>query len=69
MQPLQEHEIQALGEAGYFLRDGFLGEALARAVREAALARAGELVPAGVRRGADRTLERETRQDLITWLT
>ena len=65
---LQDAEVEALGQKGCFVRERFLGAALAAEVRAAALARAGELRTAGVRRGADRTVERETRQDLITWL-
>ncbi|MBF5042440.1 2OG-Fe(II) oxygenase [Aggregicoccus sp. 17bor-14] len=65
---LSDAEVQALGEQGYFVRPAFLGEAAALRVREAALARAGELAPAGVRRGADRRVEAQTRQDLIAWL-
>ena len=61
-------EVEALGRDGYFVRGGVLGAAGAARVREAALARAGELAPAGVRRGADRRVEAQTRQDLIGWL-
>ena len=66
---LQDAEVEALGQRGYFVREHFLGDVLAAEVRAAALARAGELRAAGVRRGADRRVEQETRQDLITWVT
>jgi SM-20-related protein len=65
---LSDDEVQALGDRGYFVRSTFLGESLARSVHAEALARAAQLAPAGVRRGADRRVEAETRQDLITWL-
>lgn len=65
---LSDAEVEALGREGYFVRPSLLGPAQAARVREAALARAGELAPAGVRRGADRRVEAQTRQDLITWL-
>ena len=72
MHPLspRNEEIQALGEHGWFLRDAFLGEAGAQALlREArACVEAGRLRPAGIRRGADHTLDRATRGDVITWV-
>jgi SM-20-related protein len=68
---LGDEEIQSLGERGWFTRASFLGEEAARAVHAEAKARveAGQLRPAGIRRGADHTLDRETRGDFITWVT
>ncbi|WP_309893053.1 2OG-Fe(II) oxygenase [Archangium sp.] len=68
---LRDEEIQSLGERGWFTRASFLGEAEARAVHAEAKARveAGQLRPAGIRRGADHTLDRATRGDFITWVT
>jgi SM-20-related protein len=72
MHPLspRNEEIQALGERGWFTREAFLGETEARAVHAEARAcvEAGRLRPAGIRRGADHTLERATRGDFITWV-
>jgi SM-20-related protein len=67
---LQDAEIHALGEHGYFLRESFLGETEARALYAEARARvdAGALRPAGIRRGADHTLDVATRGDSITWV-
>jgi SM-20-related protein len=67
---LRDDEIEALGTRGYFLRDGLLGAARARTVHNEALERAqsGTLRPASIRRGADRTLDVETRGDLIAWV-
>jgi SM-20-related protein len=73
MSPLSlgDEEIQSLGERGWFTRASFLGEAEARAVHAEAKARveAGQLRPAGIRRGADHTVDRATRGDFITWVT
>jgi SM-20-related protein len=73
MSPLSlgDEEIQSLGERGWFTRASFLGEAEARRVHAEAKARveAGQLRPAGIRRGADHTLDRATRGDFITWVT
>jgi SM-20-related protein len=68
---LRDEEIQSLGERGWFTRASFLGETEARAVHAEAKARveAGQLRPAGIRRGADHTLDRSTRGDFITWVT
>ncbi|HLM45363.1 MAG TPA: 2OG-Fe(II) oxygenase, partial [Myxococcaceae bacterium] len=68
---LRDEEIQSLGQRGWFTRASFLGEAEARAVHAEADARveAGQLRPAGIRRGADHTLDRATRGDFITWVT
>jgi SM-20-related protein len=67
---LRDEEIRALGERGWFTRADFLGDAEARALHAEARARvdAGRLRPAGIRRGADHTLERTTRGDLISWV-
>jgi SM-20-related protein len=67
---LTDEEVEALGTRGYFLRSTFLGEARARGVRDAALARveAGGLEPAGIRRGAGRTRDPAVRGDLIGWV-
>ncbi|MFB1481772.1 2OG-Fe(II) oxygenase [Corallococcus sp. RDP092CA] len=63
-------EVEALGSHGYFVRDGFLGEALALRVRAVALARveARTLRPAGIRRGANHTLDTSVRGDHIEWV-
>jgi len=67
---LDDAEIRALGERGFFLRDGFLGPAAAEGVCAAAraLASAGELRPAGVRRGGGYRRDPATRGDAIAWL-
>ncbi|NNC18741.1 2OG-Fe(II) oxygenase [Corallococcus exiguus] len=67
---LTDAEVEALGSRGYFVRDGFLGEARALEVRAAALARveAATLKPAGIRRGADHALETSVRGDHIEWV-
>ncbi|EPX61034.1 oxidoreductase, 2OG-Fe(II) oxygenase family [Cystobacter fuscus DSM 2262] len=67
---LRDEEVQALGEHGWFTREGFLGESEARAllVEARACVEAGRLRPAGIRRGADLTLDRSTRGDFITWV-
>ncbi len=66
----RNEDIQSLGERGWFTRDRLLGEPEALALRAEALARvdAGRLRPAGIRRGADHTLDTATRGDLITWV-
>jgi len=67
---LQDDEIRSLGEQGYFVRESFLGEVEARAVYAEARARvdAGGLKPAGIRRGADHTVDTSTRGDSIAWV-
>jgi SM-20-related protein len=69
--PLTVAEVEALGERGYFLRDGFLGAELAAATRAQAVAmgESGELQPAGIRRGGDHRLNTSIRGDRITWLS
>ncbi|WP_434383519.1 2OG-Fe(II) oxygenase [Melittangium boletus] len=66
----RNEDIQSLGERGWFTRERLLGEPEALALRAEALARvdAGRLRPAGIRRGADHTLDTATRGDLITWV-
>ncbi len=68
---LTDPQIIALGEEGFFVRDGLLGAAAARDVaRELdAVARAGGLRPAGVSRGARHRLDADTRGDAIAWLS
>jgi SM-20-related protein len=63
-------EIAALGQRGYFLRDGVLGATVGCAVRDAvdALAAAGRLRPAGLGRGAGYRLDPATRSDVIAWI-
>ncbi len=58
-------EVEALGAAGYFVRDGFLGAELAHAVRVEAGAQS--LHRAGIRHA--HTLDALVRTDEITWLT
>lgn len=67
---LTDPEIAALGERGFFVRDGLLGHAAALALHREieALARAGGLRPAGVSRGAGYRVDPDTRGDAIAWL-
>jgi SM-20-related protein len=67
---LTSGEVMALGERGYFLRDGVLGSIAARAIHTAveALASAGRLRPAGVSRGTTYRVDPATRGDRIAWL-
>jgi len=67
---LNDSELAALGERGFFVRDGVLGEDAARALHAelAALAVSGALRPAGVSRGAGYRRDAETRGDAIAWL-
>ncbi|MBJ6759853.1 2OG-Fe(II) oxygenase [Myxococcaceae bacterium JPH2] len=67
---LTDAEVEALGARGYFLRTSLLGEVEARAVRDEARARvaAGTLHPAGIRRGADRTVDSHVRGDHVDWV-
>lgn len=67
---LTVQEVEALGARGYFTRLAFLGDEAALAARAEALARAesGVLHAAGIRRGADRTLDTQVRGDLIGWV-
>lgn len=68
---LREQDIQALGERGWFIREGWRGEAEALAARAEALAQveAGALRPAAIRRGADRKVDTAVRGDFTTWVT
>ena len=68
---LTDGEVRALGERGWFQRDGLLGRPAALAVHRAveALARAGRLRPAGLGRGATHRVDQAYRQDAILWLT
>lgn len=67
---LSESEIRALGERGWFLRDGLLGGSAARAAHGAvqALAAAGRLRPAALGRGATRRVDEAYRGDAIAWI-
>src|SRR5215831_12361229 len=67
---LEDAEIGALGDHGFFLRDGWLGANVAQAVRQAvlSLADAGELRPAAMGRGAGRTQNPAERGDHIAWI-
>ncbi|NTX57735.1 2OG-Fe(II) oxygenase [Myxococcus sp. CA039A] len=67
---LTDVEVEALGTRGYFTRPDFLGDVAALAARAEALARAesGVLHAAGIRRGAERTLDSRVRGDLIGWV-
>jgi SM-20-related protein len=64
---LAADEVRAFGERGVLVRDRFLGDALARAVREELGAIAPRLRPAGMSRGGGHRDARE-RGDLIAWL-
>ena len=68
---LADPEIHALGERGWFLREGFLGHSAARGVRDAveALAGTGRLRPAGLGRGVAHRVDEAVRGDAITWIT
>ena len=61
---LGQDEVEALGERGFFARDGFLGEEAARAA--CAELRGLALRPAGISR--DGVLDPDTRGDAIAWL-
>jgi SM-20-related protein len=64
---LEASEVQALGERGVFVRDGFLGRALASAVRGELDRLEPALRPAGMGRGAPARDARK-RGDAIVWL-
>jgi SM-20-related protein len=68
--PPSDAEIAQLGEQGFFLRDRFLGEASALALREAveALREGGRFLPAGLSRGGAYRIDPAVRGDAITWL-
>lgn len=63
-------EVQALGGAGFFVREAFLDAALALEARAEAdaLRLGGHLAPAGVSRGGSHRLDRSVRGDLKIWL-
>jgi SM-20-related protein len=67
---LSDAEIHALGERGWFLRDGVLGRPTAIEIRDhvEALAAAGRLRPAGLSRGAGYRVDRAVRGDAILWV-
>jgi SM-20-related protein len=67
---LSETEIRALGERGWFLRDGLLGGSAALAVHGAvqALATAGRLRPAALGRGPTHRVDEAYRGDAIAWI-
>jgi SM-20-related protein len=67
---LTDAEIRALGDRGWFLRDGVLGRPAALGVhdRVEALAAAGRLRPAGLSRGAGYRVDRPVRGDAILWI-
>ena len=60
---MRDEEVMALGERGFFVRDGFVDAAEVRAARQEALAL--EVRPAGVSRGA--TISADIRGDQIAW--
>ena len=68
---LTDAEIHALGERGWFLRDGLLGPPASIEVHDAveALATAGRLRPAGLGRGPAYRVDEAVRGDAITWVT
>jgi SM-20-related protein len=67
---LTDAEIVALGESGWFLRDGVLGPQGSLGVHDAveALAAAGRLRPAGLGRGAAYRVDGAVRGDAIAWI-
>jgi len=67
---LSAEDVEHLGEAGFVVGSGFLGEGLARRARVAAQEHLalGLLKRAGVRRGADHQLDAAVRGDSIQWL-
>src|SRR5262245_45672346 len=67
---LTDAEIHALGDRGWFLRDGVLGRQAAVGIHDhvEALAAAGRLRPAGLSRGAEYRVDRTVRGDAILWV-
>jgi SM-20-related protein len=68
---LADSEVLALGERGWFLRDGVLGRPAALRVHAAVqtLGDAGLLRPAGLGRGATHRFDEAYRSDASAWLT
>jgi SM-20-related protein len=68
---LTDAEIHELGERGWFLRDGHLGQRQATGVRDAieALAAAGRLRGAGLSRGPAHRAGEGIRSDAVAWIT
>jgi SM-20-related protein len=67
---LTDVEIQALGQRGWFFRDGVLGPLASMAVHDAveALNASGNLRPAGLGRGAGHRVDAAVRGDAIAWI-
>jgi SM-20-related protein len=68
---LEDAEVHALGDRGWFLREGLLGPAAALGVHDAieALAADGRLRPAGLGRGPTHRVDEAVRGDAIAWIT
>jgi SM-20-related protein len=67
---LSDDEVHLLGETSFFVRDGFVDDALVREARGDIdqLAETERLRPAGFSRGVNFRIEDQVRGDLITWL-
>lgn len=67
---MTESEVEALGSAGFFLRDDFIDVSWGRALWAIAQARfqGSQLNPAGIGRGAHHHISESVRSDFITWL-
>ncbi len=67
---LSDAEVLALGERGWFLRDGLLGRPAAAAIHDhvETLAATGRLRPAGLSRGAAYRVDQAVRGDAILWV-
>jgi len=65
---LSDDEVRSLGEGELIVRDGVLGEELARRVRAEATSRLGDLEPAGIGRGSERREAPAIRGDDHVWL-
>jgi SM-20-related protein len=63
---LGDAEVEALGEGGWVIRDGWLGSEVARAARDACARLAADARPAGV--SAARVVDPRIRRDAILWL-
>jgi SM-20-related protein len=68
--PITDADVRALGERGWFLRDGLLGHPTALAIHAAVevMAESGLLRPAGLGRGAANRIDDAYRGDAITWI-